>query len=298
MDLEPRSIMTDLASALPRDLAAGAYVAGSLAAGFHFEGHLQRREMRTKDADIVVHAVGAHEALGRRTGELLSQGWSWNLSKKFEPGSPETDVEELPFIRLFPPGMKNFFIEFLGHPGIGQREAKAFGRVIVGGIHYAVPRFRFMGLTSWNLRDSGLGLKYADPAMMCLANLLSHPELGTIRMETDIGGRPCLRSAKDLGRVLAIARLTPRMQRVAWVELWEGALRHWFPEGWRQLGETVMSGIDALLGDPSALGEAHHTAAHLGLLPGLHVTLENLRGEAIEFSYDGLRPFMERCRSG
>ncbi len=31
MDLEPRSLMTKLASMLPPDLAAGAYVAGSLA---------------------------------------------------------------------------------------------------------------------------------------------------------------------------------------------------------------------------------------------------------------------------
>ncbi len=297
MDLEPRSMVSRLARLLPPDLAADAYVAGSLAAGFHFEGRLPRREMRTKDADLVVHAVGSHEELGPRTEKLLSQGWRWNPSVKFPPGSVETRVEELPFIRLFPPGLTDFFIEFLGQPEIGQMEAKAHGRVVVQGAHYGVPIFRFMGLTSWNLLDSGLGLKYADPAMMCLANLLSHPTLGTTTMETDIGGRVCLRSAKDLGRVLAIARLTPRGEQEAWVDRWMAAMSHWFPGDWRRLAGRVGSGLEQLVADPGALGEAHHTATHLGLLPGLGVSREQFAAGAGEFRADVLDRFVERCRN-
>ena len=225
MIFEPRAVIGRLAAALPRELAARTYVAGSLAAGFHFQDHLERRKIRTKDADIVVHAVGAHRGLGQQTETLLAQGWRWNLSREFSLGTAKTKAEDLPFIRLFPPGMRDFFIEFLGQPRIGHRASKSHGRVVVHGDHYAVPIFRFVGLTSWNLRDTDLGLRYADPAMMCLSNLLSHPTLGTARMETPIGGRQCLRSAKDLGRVLAIARLTPRDEQREWVDRWVGGLR-------------------------------------------------------------------------
>jgi len=293
--LKPRSIIAHLAAALPRNLAKESFVAGSVAAGFHFEARLERREIRTKDADIVVHTVGTHADLGRRTEELLARGWRWNLSKKFSPGSAKTRAEDLPFIRLFPPAMKGFFIEFLGLPSIGQRRTKAHERVVVHGTHYAIPIFRFAGLLSWDLLDTGLGLKYADPAMMCLANLLSHPKLGTIRMETEIGGRLCLRSAKDLGRVLAIARLTPRDEIRSWTDRWVEALNYWFPRDWRRLGKSASQGLDALLRNHSALLEAHHTATHLGLLPGLRVTPEEFAENVAVLKNDVLGPLLERC---
>ncbi len=274
MIFEPRAVIGRLATALPREFAARTYVAGSLAAGFHFQDRLERHKIRTKDADIVVHAVGAHGGLGEQTETLLAQGWVWNLSVKFSPGTAKTKAEELPFIRLFPPGMRDFFIEFLGQPKVGQRSSKSHGRVVVHGAHFAVPIFRFLGLTSWNLRDTGLGLRYADPAMMSLSNLLSHPTLGTARMESPIGGRLCLRSAKDLGRVLAISRLTPRDEQRDWVDRWVGGLRKWFPKDWRKLGATIGSGLRELAGNTMALLEAHHTAVHLGLLPGRDIPPE------------------------
>jgi hypothetical protein len=43
---------------------------------------------------------------------------------------------------------------------------------------------------------------------MALANLLEHPVIGPQTMSTKIGGRTLKRSNKDLGRVLAIARLS------------------------------------------------------------------------------------------
>lgn len=298
MIFEPRAVIGRLAATLPRELAARTYVAGSLAAGFHFQAHLGRHEIRTKDADLVVHAVGAHRGLGKQTETLLAQGWRWNLSEKFSPGTARTKPEDLPFIRLFPPGMRDFFIEFLGQPRIGQRSSKSQGRVVVHAAHYAVPIFRFVGLTSWNLRDTGLGLKYADPAMMCLSNLLSHPTLGASRMETPIGGRLCLRSAKDLGRVLAIAHLTPRGELRDWVDRWVSGLRKWFPNGWRKLGASVANGLHELVAEPAALNDAHHTATHLGLLPGLKVPPERFAELVDLLENDVLRPFVMRCRKG
>ena len=72
-----------------------------------------------------------------------------------------------------------------------------------------LPSFRFLGVTSLNRLKSSVGVEYAAPSMMALANLLSHPEIGTARIESGpMAGH--LRAAKDLARVIALARLTGR----------------------------------------------------------------------------------------
>jgi len=94
---------------------------------------------------------------------------------------------------------------------------------------YGLPCFRYLGLASIDRIASDVGLQYAHPAMMALANLLSHQEVGNARIESgEMLG--LLRSAKDLGRVIALAHLEGREGAEAWRDLWLRAVEKCFPK--------------------------------------------------------------------
>ena len=75
---------------------------------------------------------------------------------------------------------------------------------------YVLPTFRYLALTGYKPKQAHNGLAYAAPEMMALANLLSHPTLTQTKISLPIEGREIRRCSKDLGRVLAIARLANR----------------------------------------------------------------------------------------
>jgi hypothetical protein len=131
--------------------------------------------------------------------------------------------------------------------------------------------------------------------MMALANLLSHSAVGNQRMSAPIGGRAILRSAKDLGRVLALAWLSGRDAAERWLEEWEPALRGCFPRRWRSLARGAGSGLQELLDNREALEEARITT-EVGLLSGRGVTAENLRAVGLQLAADVLTPLAERAR--
>ena len=85
-------------------------------------------------------------------------------------------------------------------------------------------QLRVLALTLIDRQRSEAGLEYAHPSMMALANLLSHPKLGDHVMSTPVGERDIHRSSKDLGRVLALARLESREETERWAPRWRYAL--------------------------------------------------------------------------
>jgi hypothetical protein len=133
-----------------------------------------------------------------------------------------------------------------------------------------------MAVTSLGRLRSTEGLEYASPSAMALANLLAHPELGQQRMSEHVGGRSILRSAKDLGRVLALAWLEGREGTAEWVADWRRMLQGCFPSKWRILAKGVGLGLRLLLDSPVVLEEARITT-EVGLLNRLNVTAEMLR---------------------
>ena len=68
------------------------------------------------------------------------------------------------------------------------------------------------------------GIRCARLEMLALSNLLRNPVIRPERMQTPVGPGP-KRSNKDLGRVLAIARLAGREVVAQWPAAWAEALR-------------------------------------------------------------------------
>ncbi len=203
--LDPDAILNRLAREIPAALHAHVYLIGSLAAAHHHRGKLDVGGVNTKDADLVVQPVGNIATVEAIASKLRAAGWKWKLD--FGPaGSAATPEDALPDVRLYPPESgAAYWIELQGLPEIEQVQDVRRLRVVIGGGHFSVPAFRFGGLTARGLRATPQGIPCADPSMMALANLLGHPDVGNRRMSSPIAGRECLRSAKDLGRVLALA---------------------------------------------------------------------------------------------
>lgn len=272
--LDPKKLFRRLAEDLPAPLHKHVFIVGSLAAAYHFRSALAGRAVNTKDADVVVYPAGAVRAAKALAVELLDLGW--RRTAKCFPLPRRSPADRLRAIRLFPPRSDDYFVELLGLPAPGQSKAAVWVPIRLSDGWYGVGCFRFMRLTSVGRLKSAEGLSYASPSMMALANLLSHPTLGQSRMGDPVRGRKILRSAKDLGRVLALAWLSGREATERWRGDWVPAMRQCFPKRWRLLAKGAGAGLEELLGNAAALEDARITA-DVGLLSGLGVTAENLR---------------------
>ncbi|MFO1021019.1 MAG: hypothetical protein U0903_10020 [Planctomycetales bacterium] len=284
--LDPIKLFGRIASDVPRELHEHLFVTGSLAAAYHFRKKLEGRGINTKDADLVVHPAGHTASCQDIANRLLSLGWK-NTDDCFAQKSP-TPIDNLRAIRLYPPASNEYFVEFLNIPEQNQTQPKEWIPLKMSDGWYGLPSFRFMGVVSIDRCRSQVGLEYANPAMMALANLLSHPQVGETRIQSgEMTG--ILRSAKDLGRVIALARLEGRDAAEQWHERWLFALQQCFPADWRELGRSLGSGLEDLIEDPAAMEDAQKTT-DIGLLNQMSVSVDMLKATAQQLLQDVIVP--------
>ncbi|PYT06385.1 MAG: hypothetical protein DMF60_09530 [Acidobacteria bacterium] len=273
IELDPQRLFRRLAREIPGSLQRHLMIVGSLAAAYHYRSRLKRRAVNTKDADVIVHPAGDVGACMQIADTLLGLGWT--RTDKCYPKARAKPHEDLRAIRLHPPESPDYFIELLGLPKRTQRERVAWVPVRLIDGWYGVGCHRFMAVTSKGRLRSKEGLDYASPAAMALTNALSHSDLGEKRMSEPVGGRAILRSAKDLGRVLALAWLEGREGTEAWLPEWRRMLKECFPSRWRTLARSAGKGLRSLLDSPTALEEARITT-EVGLLNRLDVSTDML----------------------
>jgi hypothetical protein len=290
--LDPNALFTRIAADVPSKLHKHLFVTGSLAAAYHFQAKMEGRAITTKDADLVVHPAGNVESCQHMARRLLDLGWT-RTAECYPRPNPDP-VDGLRAIRLYPPGPHDYFIEFLNLPQRGQAEAKRWIPLEMVDGWYGLPSFRFLGVTSLNRLTSSVGLEYASPSMMALANLLSHPKIGSDRIESG-PMQGLLRSAKDLGRVIALARLTGRDETEAWQETWLEALKECFSEEWKGLAGRVGDGLRELLGDDDALEDARQST-DVGLLSGMAVDAGMLKASGERLLLDVIDPLADVAR--
>ncbi len=272
--IDPESVFRRIHQDLPVGLHTHVTIIGSLAAAYHFRARLGFRPVKTKDADLMVQPAGALERCRDIAVRLLDGGWT--PIADCIPGSVDTPTEDLPVVRLHPPGSQLYFLELTGLAPATQQDGVAWERFEARGGWYALPSFRYLRLVGSRLERATVGLNYASPSMMALANALSHPTLDGQLMSKPVEGRKIKRAAKDLGRVLAIAYLAGREETEEWLPRWQDGLWTHFSDDAAPLGRRAGAGIRALLESRAELADAHWTTTN-GLLGGLGVTEENLR---------------------
>lgn len=291
-ELDPKLLFERLAADIPSNLHPNLFVTGSLAAAYHFQARLEGRGINTKDADLVVHPAGNVTSCQQMAGKLIALGWT--RTEECFPRATRHPANELRAIRLYPPGSHDYFLEFLNVPQRGQTEPKSWIEIELDDGWYGLPSFRFLGVLALHRIASHVGLEYASPAMMALANLLSHPEIGTARIESG-QMKDVLRAAKDLGRVIALARLAGREEADKWLPHWREALEMCFPDNWRELAIRLGHGLTELLGDENALEDAC-TTTNVGLLNGMNVAPTMLRASGERLLLDVIDPLAEIAR--
>lgn len=285
--LDPVVLFRSLCQDIPAELRKNVFVTGSLAAAYAFKVRLQGRAVNTKDADLLVHPAGNVRSAQQMAERLMMIGWRPTENCRAHGELPE-DRNKLWAIRLMPPASNDYFIEFLNIPAEEQVPLKEWIPVCVHGGWYGLPSFKFMGLLAWYRRRSAEGLEYAAPEMMALSNLLSHPVVSDVEIESG-EFRGLRRCAKDLGRIIALAYLSGRDETTGWLEHWSEGLKGSFPRTWHIHAKGAGSGLRELLEDDGVMEQARLTTES-GLLSGMGIDVDGLRGVGERLLADAIEP--------
>lgn len=293
-DISPAEVLRQVASVIPLECRDHIVIVGSLAAGYQLLGTDQALQVRTKDVDCVISPRITAADRGITVAErLLQAGWTMRHEGAHgTPGSAATPTDKLPIIRLNPPNITDWFIEFLTVPG---PDAGEWERLELSIGHFALRSFVHFPLLTFQPTPTAFGIACARPDMMALANLLEHPRIKPDLMSASIAGRFCKRSNKDLGRVLAIAWLSGPDAVEGWSKLWESALRACFPTEWRSMAVRVGDGLGQLLDSRDDLEDAHWTCIN-GLLVHRNLGIEQLRTTGLRVLQDAVEPLEASAR--
>jgi hypothetical protein len=300
-DVSPIEVLRQVSQEIPRDCHDKIIVVGSIATAYQLLAPDAPITVRTRDLDCILSPrIEAIKAAKTVAEELIAHGWRQDKSVfKGKPGNALTPTDDLPIVRLYPPGSLEWFVELLTVPESENQVGKDLERVEISSGpdpgYYGLPSFRFLSLAAYSPVTTPFGIRCARPEMMALANILEHAEIKPERMTGLIEGRGIKRSNKDLGRVLAIARLSRDEEVQTWTQKWLDGLGHCFPTVWRELARSAGSGLEKLLDSPEDLEEAHHSCVY-GLLSSVRPTMEQLRIAGIRLISDVLLPLRRRVQ--
>ncbi len=286
--LDAAELLRRVAERISPALRAHVVVVGSIAAAWAFRDVSGTNAVATKDIDLLlrpaVDAVATATSLGRR---WLDEGWRPQFTHGRRPGDEATPDDDLPALRLRPPGDDaGWFVELLGEAPPDQVTRKRWRRFATGLGAFALPSFRYLRVAVYGPDDTEFGLRVARPAPMALAHLLEHAEADT----TPIAGLPGQppRFVKDLGRAVTLWWLAQQQSPLAdrhWLEEWRETLAALYPDDVAALQAAAARGA-ANLADQL---RAAHAISLNSLLAAHGTTLQ-----AYQRAYGGLCELVDR----
>src|SRR5690606_1920369 len=113
LELDAAALLERVAGRVPPALRANAVVSGSIATAWAFRDVSGTHTVATKDIDVLlrpaIDAVTTAQALGK---SLLDEGWLPRYRNGIQPGTQDTPDDQLPALRLSPPGgADTWFVE-------------------------------------------------------------------------------------------------------------------------------------------------------------------------------------------
>jgi len=285
--LDAAELLGRVAERISPALRAHVVVVGSIAAAWAFRDVSGTDAVATKDIDLLlrpaVDAVTTATSLGRL---WLDEGWQPQFTHGRRPGTDATPDDDLPALRLQPPGDRaGWFVELLGEASPDQVARKHWRRFATGLGVFALPSFRYLRVAVHEPDDTEFGLRVARPARMALAHLLEHAEPDT----TPIAGLPGQppRFVKDLGRAVALWWLARQQSPLAdqqWLAEWRETLIALYPDQVATLKAAASRGVANLAGHlraAQAIALNSLLAAHGTTLPAYTRAYASL-GELVE----------------
>jgi hypothetical protein len=125
--ISPAEVLGEIAAAVPAGCRNKLIIIGSLAVGYHYADQLNGMAVRTKDADCLLSPrVAAVDAGIQIAQQLMDADWKYKPTTKHpQPGSESTPDDDLPAVRLTPPGKSEWFIELLTVPADSHERGQA-----------------------------------------------------------------------------------------------------------------------------------------------------------------------------
>ena len=287
LELDASALLQRVADKVPQGLRPNVVVIGSIATAWAFRDVSGTSSVATKDIDLLlrpaVDAVMTAESLGRA---LLDEGWQPQFTHDRVPGTAETLVDDLPALRLSPPGGEDgWFVELLAEPPGNQTHRKHWRRFMTPVGAFGLPSFRYMPVAVHGAEQTPFGLRVARPACMALANLLEHADPDRTAISSLPGQPP--RFTKDVGRAISLWWLAGQQSVLAaeaWRQAWDEALTAHYPEKTGEMKGVAGVGLSSVA---RYLRESHEIAVG-GVLAPHGTTLAAWRR-----AYDSLMSMLE-----
>lgn len=285
-DLDPALLLRRVARCVPPALRGHVVIIGSIAAAWAFRDLSGGHTVATKDIDVLLQpAVGAVANAQILAQGLFEDGWQPFYPNDLQPAGATTPDDQLPALRLIPPGdAGRWFLELLAEPPAGQTAHRHWRRFRTRRGDFGLPSFRFLPFAVHAPDETGFGLRIARPANMALAHLLEHEQPDATPI-SGLAGRPP-RYVKDVGRAVSLWWLAQAQTPWAdgeWHQHWQRTFTALDPGGVIRRRQAALTGLQQLA---DGLPLAHAMALNSILAP--HGTTL----EAFRRAYDSLRAWI------